>query len=310
MRTAGRAQRAANKKAARGSRAAFSKWDDFSGLRRPGSASAAGHCSPCDALCPKPQSDRRELRSCLRGRRPKPCRRLARGADQALVEHGARPVRRKVEVGGADDADVLRLAGSASAGAPLMTAAAARKRSMAILKEVFMSRLLFECDRPISPKTRRRQQRCRAIILQNCRTGPASMFDWNDLRYFLAVAREGSTLAAARVKSQPDHRRSTHRHLGGGARLPDLRKAPGRLRPYARRRRAARTCRGGGKSRNLFADSASSHARELRGNVRVTSEEVYALTPARAALARSAPTASGHPHRAGYRSGDAQPRRR
>ena len=25
------------------------------------------------------------------------------------------------------------------------------------------------------------------------------MFDWNDLRYFLAVAREGSTLAAART---------------------------------------------------------------------------------------------------------------
>ena len=25
------------------------------------------------------------------------------------------------------------------------------------------------------------------------------MFDWNDLRYLLAVAREGSTLAAARV---------------------------------------------------------------------------------------------------------------
>ena len=25
------------------------------------------------------------------------------------------------------------------------------------------------------------------------------MFDWNDLRYFLAVARQGSTLAAARA---------------------------------------------------------------------------------------------------------------
>ena len=25
------------------------------------------------------------------------------------------------------------------------------------------------------------------------------MFDWNDLRYFLAVARDGSTLAAARA---------------------------------------------------------------------------------------------------------------
>jgi len=28
---------------------------------------------------------------------------------------------------------------------------------------------------------------------------PATMLDWNDLRYFLAVAREGSTLAAGRA---------------------------------------------------------------------------------------------------------------
>jgi len=36
------------------------------------------------------------------------------------------------------------------------------------------------------------------------------MFDWNDLRYFLAVAREGSTLAAARklrVNQSTVHRR-------------------------------------------------------------------------------------------------------
>jgi DNA-binding transcriptional LysR family regulator len=37
-----------------------------------------------------------------------------------------------------------------------------------------------------------------------------AMFDWNDLRHFLAVAREGSTLAAARklrVNQSTVHRR-------------------------------------------------------------------------------------------------------
>lgn len=40
-----------------------------------------------------------------------------------------------------------------------------------------------------------------AASLQSCRAEAHNfgMFDWNDLRYLLAVAREGSTLAAARV---------------------------------------------------------------------------------------------------------------
>src|SRR5579859_6499825 len=56
------------------------------------------------------------------------------------------------------------------------------------------------------------EQRVCAIILQICRSQKHAnaarltkrMFDWNDLRYFLAVAREGSTLAAGRLlrKSQ------------------------------------------------------------------------------------------------------------
>ncbi len=38
------------------------------------------------------------------------------------------------------------------------------------------------------------------------------MLDWNDLRYFLAVARDGSTLAAAQSASrQPDDGRPAHR---------------------------------------------------------------------------------------------------
>jgi DNA-binding transcriptional LysR family regulator len=37
------------------------------------------------------------------------------------------------------------------------------------------------------------------------------MFDWNDLRYFLAVARQGSTLAAARAI--PKSQSTVHRRL-------------------------------------------------------------------------------------------------
>ncbi len=95
-----------------------------------------------------------------------------------------------------------------------------------------MSRLLFECDRPISPKKRTNGSNdVRAIILQNCRTRGCRMLDWNDLRYFLSVARKGSTLAAGRelrVSQTTVARRIAA--LEAGARLPDLRKAAGRLR--------------------------------------------------------------------------------
>jgi len=37
------------------------------------------------------------------------------------------------------------------------------------------------------------------------------MFDWNDLRHFLAVAREGSTLAAAKFLGV--NQSTVHRHL-------------------------------------------------------------------------------------------------
>ena len=65
----------------------------------------------------------------------------------------------------------------------------------------------------------------------------AAMLDWNDLRYFLAVAREGSTLAAGAIAHQPDDRRPPHRRARKRARLPPLRKAPGRLCTHSRGRR-------------------------------------------------------------------------
>ncbi|TIM84465.1 MAG: LysR family transcriptional regulator [Mesorhizobium sp.] len=63
----------------------------------------------------------------------------------------------------------------------------------------------------------RQQQGCGASM-QGCIT--SAMFDWSDLRYFLAVARHGSTLAASRalgVNQSTVHRRiaELERRIGG-----------------------------------------------------------------------------------------------
>jgi DNA-binding transcriptional LysR family regulator len=75
------------------------------------------------------------------------------------------------------------------------------------------------------------------------------MFDWNDLRHFLAFARQGSTVAAAKalgVNQSTVHRRlvELERRLGsrlierhiGGYRLTELGEE---LQPYAERVEAA-----------------------------------------------------------------------
>lgn len=107
------------------------------------------------------------------------------------------------------------------------------------------------------------------------------MFDWNDLRHFLAVARHGSTLAAAkvlRVSQSTVHRRLAalearigralvKRHATG-YRLTEL---GGELRPYAERIEQAVL----GFERHLAAAE-----REPVGTIRVTCAEplVYRLT--------------------------------
>src|ERR1700687_5544206 len=97
------------------------------------------------------------------------------------------------------------------------------------------------------------------------------MFDWNDLRYFLAVARNGSTLAAAKalgLSQSTVHRRLAalegrlgrrlvHRHPTG-YRLTELGEE---LRPYAESVEASV----GGFERH-FVSSDPSHI----GTVRVT----------------------------------------
>jgi DNA-binding transcriptional LysR family regulator len=100
------------------------------------------------------------------------------------------------------------------------------------------------------------------------------MFDWNDLKYFLAVARSGSTLSAAkslRVNQSTVHRRigELERQLGcelvtrhpTGYRLTELGEY---VRVYATRLEAAATD---------FERAVSAQSNEIRGTVRVTCPE-------------------------------------
>jgi DNA-binding transcriptional LysR family regulator len=103
------------------------------------------------------------------------------------------------------------------------------------------------------------------------------MLDWNDLRYFLAVARGGSTLAAGRSLrvSQTTVAR----------RIAALERALGF--PLFERRQAGYSLSDEGEalleraiaveaSAEAFAEAAGAHSRDSSGTVRITSEEIYA----------------------------------
>ena len=127
--------------------------------------------------------------------------------------------------------------------------------------------MLMEAERSGSGE----QQYCE-VGIQKCIT--VGMFDWNDLKYFLAVARSGSTLAAARslrVNQSTVHRRiaELERELGyelvrrhpTGYRLTELGEY---LRAYATRVEAAATD---------FERAVSAQSNETRGTVKVTCPE-------------------------------------
>ena len=105
------------------------------------------------------------------------------------------------------------------------------------------------------------------------------MLDWNDLRYFIAVAREGSTLAAARalLTSQTTvARRIAALEAALGIPLFEKRQAGYALTPAGEELlgKAQRV----EASADAFAEAASAHNRDLTGTVRITSEEIYALS--------------------------------
>jgi DNA-binding transcriptional LysR family regulator len=103
------------------------------------------------------------------------------------------------------------------------------------------------------------------------------MLDWNDLRYFLAVARGGSTLAAGRalrVSQTTVARRIAALEEALGFPLFDRRQAGYTLtsegEALLERAKAVEA------SAEAFAEAAGAHSRDSSGTVRITSEEIYA----------------------------------
>jgi DNA-binding transcriptional LysR family regulator len=105
------------------------------------------------------------------------------------------------------------------------------------------------------------------------------MLDWNDLRYFLAVAREGSTLGAGRalrVSQTTVARRISALERDLGLPLFEKRQAGYSLTPAGQEllERAVQV----ESSATSFADAAAAQSRTLHGTVKLTTEEVYAIT--------------------------------
>lgn len=105
------------------------------------------------------------------------------------------------------------------------------------------------------------------------------MLDWNDLRYFLAVARDGSTLAAARslrTSQTTVARRIAALEIALGVSLFEKRQAGYALTPagaelVARAEQVERAANG-------FTESSAALARETSGTVRITTQEIFAVT--------------------------------
>jgi len=105
------------------------------------------------------------------------------------------------------------------------------------------------------------------------------MMDWNDLRYFIAVAREGSTLAAARTLKTSQTtvaRRVAALEQALGIPLFEKRQAGYALTPAGEE--LLGTAQKVESAAGAFAEAASAHNRDLTGTVRITSEEIYALS--------------------------------
>lgn len=103
------------------------------------------------------------------------------------------------------------------------------------------------------------------------------MMDWNDLRYFLAVAKGGSTLAAGRalrVSQTTVARRIAALEEATGVILFDKRQAGYVMTPAGEEllARAAQV----ETSAHSFFDAASAHARNKGGAVKLSMEEIFA----------------------------------
>ncbi len=117
--------------------------------------------------------------------------------------------------------------------------------------------------------------RNRSAILQNA----AMEIDWNDLRYFVAVADEGSTLKAGgalRVSQTTVARRIAALEAATGVRLFERRTAGYAITPDGEALLAhARSVATAAKQ---FEAAASGHSRDIAGTVRLTTEVIFADT--------------------------------
>jgi len=107
----------------------------------------------------------------------------------------------------------------------------------------------------------------------------AAMLDWNDLKYFLAVASEGSTLSAARTLGTSQTtvaRRIAALERALGIQLFEKRQAGYTLTPageglVARAKRVEAAATG-------FSEASAALARDTSGTVRITTQEIFAVT--------------------------------
>lgn len=105
------------------------------------------------------------------------------------------------------------------------------------------------------------------------------MLDWTDLRYFLAVARSGSTLAAGRalgVSQTTAARRVTALEEALELTLFERRQSGYVLTPAGEA--LLDSARSVEAAAGAFADVAAAQTREISGTVKLTCEEIYAVT--------------------------------
>ena len=105
------------------------------------------------------------------------------------------------------------------------------------------------------------------------------MLDWNDLRYFVAVAEQGSTLKAGkvlRVSQTTVARRIAALEEAVGLALFDRRAAGYALTPDGEA--LLRHARQVAASAEQFSQVAAAQARDHSGTVRLTTQEIFAVT--------------------------------
>ena len=105
------------------------------------------------------------------------------------------------------------------------------------------------------------------------------MLDWNDLRYFLAVARGGSTLAAGRALRVSQT--TVARRIAALEETLKLKLFDKRQAGYALTAAGADLlghAEAVESAASKFDSAASASTRDLSGNVRITTEEIFAVT--------------------------------